>query len=258
MRVTILGCGSSGGVPAVGLGWGRCRPDNPRNRRLRPSILVQESSTNLLVDTSPDLRQQLLNADVRRLDAVLYTHAHADHLHGIDDLRGINRAMQSAIPAYADAPTWQGIRARFAYALDPLKPDATIIYKPTLAQHEIKAGETLTIAGIPVQAFDQNHGYSRTLGFRFGPIAYSTDLVDLPEEAFEALAGVRTWIIGVLSETPHPTHAHVEKALGWIKRVGPTRAVLTHLSPDLDYDELMKQVPKGVEAAYDGMALEEG
>lgn len=257
MRLTVLGSGSSGGVPQVGLGWGRCRPDNPKNRRLRPSVLVQHGGASLLVDTSPDLREQLLNANVRRLDAVLYTHAHADHLHGIDDLRGINRAMKAAIPAYADASTWAGIRTRFAYALDPLRSGATIIYKPTLEAHEIAPGDTLTIAGIPVQAFDQNHGYSRTLGFRFGPIAYSTDLVELPEEAYGALAGVRTWVIGVLSDVPHPTHAHVAKALRWIERVGPRRAVLAHLSPDLDYDDVMGQVPAGVEVAYDGMVLEE-
>ena len=235
MRVTILGAGASSGTPAVGIGWGRCDPQNPRNRRTRASILVEEGTTRLLVDTSPDLRQQLLRTEVDRLDAVLFTHAHADHLHGIDDLRGVNRAMNMPIPAYLDERTLEGVRSRFGYVLAPLPEGVDTYYKPTLEPHIIAPGDNFTIGEIPVTAFEQDHGYSKTIGFRFGDIAYSTDVVDLDENAFAALAGVSTWIIGTLTDVPHHTHAHVGKALGWIERAGPRRAVLTHLGLDLDY-----------------------
>lgn len=256
MKVTILGSGSSSGTPSVGLGWGKCDPTNPLNRRLRPSILVEEGEGRLLVDTSPDLRQQLLNAEVDRLDAVLYTHGHADHLHGIDDLRALNRAMNRPLAAYADARTWEGIRRRFVYVLEPLREDATMYYKPTLVPHEIQAGVPFRVGGIEVIPFDQDHGYSRTLGFRFGPVGYSTDLVEMTEEGFEALAGVAVWVLGVFSDDPHPTHVHVDKALEWIARVRPQRTVLTHLSPALDYAALKATLPEGVEPAYDGLVVE--
>ncbi len=256
MRVTILGCGHSGGTPMVGAGWGDCDPENPRNRRLRPSILVENAKTTVLVDTSPDLRQQLLDSGVERLDAVLYTHAHADHLHGIDDLRAINRAMNRALDAYADAATWETIRKRFSYVVRPLPEGADFFYKPTLIAHEFKGGDSFRVGDIDVATFEQDHGHIRTQGFRFGPIAYSTDVLELPEYAFDVLAGVEAWIIGTLVDEPHPTHAHVDKALAWIERVKPKRAVLTHLSERLDYDTLRARLPDGVEPAYDGMVVE--
>jgi phosphoribosyl 1,2-cyclic phosphate phosphodiesterase len=256
MRVTILGAGGSSGTPAIGGDWGRCDPANPRNRRTRPSILVEEGSTRLLIDTSPDLRAQLLAAGVSRLTAVLYTHAHADHLHGIDDLRGVNRAMAAPLPIYASRHTLSEIRRRFGYVLEPLEAGATIYYRPCLIPHEIADGSRFTVGGIEVCAFDQDHGFSRTLGFRFGDVAYSTDLMDLPEPAFAVLAGVRLWIIGVFTDQPHASHAHVEKALSWITRVGPERAVLSHLGNPLDYDRLCRELPAHVRPAYDGMTLE--
>lgn len=255
MRVTILGSGSSGGVPTLGLGWGACDPLNPRNRRLRPSILVEEGRTVVLVDTSPDLRQQLLGAAVTRLDGVLFTHGHADHLHGIDDLRGINRSMNRPIECYADEETLATIRERFGYVLEPLKDGFEFYYKPTLDIRRIGPGDRFRVGEIPVLVFDQDHGYSRTLGFRFGPVAYSTDLCDLTEESFAALRGVEVWIVGTLTDRPHPTHVHVDKALGWIRRVRPRRAVLHHLGPDLDYDALSRRLPAGVEVAYDGCVV---
>ena len=255
MRVTVLGCGHSGGTPLVGKGWGACEPDNPRNRRLRPSILVQEAGTLILVDTSPDLRQQLLDSGTERLDAVLYTHAHGDHLHGIDDLRAINRAMNLPIDTYADAATWEVISTRFAYVIDVPAEVADLYYKPALTVHEIAPGDAFDIGGVHITAFDQDHGYMRTIGYRLGAVAYSTDVVELPESAFEALAGVEVWIIGVLVDEPHPTHAHVDKALDWIGRVGPKRAILTHLGPGLDYGVLRERLPAGVVPAYDGMVI---
>lgn len=256
MKVTILGSGSSSGTPALSEGWGACDPENPRNRRLRPSLLIENGATTVLVDTSPDLRQQLLNAGTNRLDAILYTHCHADHLHGIDDLRGVNKAMNAPLRVFADAQTRDHIHQRFQYVTTPLDPGADFYYKPVLDITEISPGESFSVGGMEIRAFDQDHGYMHTLGYRMGDFAYSTDLLGLPEESFRALEGVQTWIVGVFSWQPHQTHAHVDLALEWIERVKPARAVLTHLGPTIDYAELSAYVPEGVEAAYDGMEIE--
>ncbi len=207
------------------------------------------------MDTSPDLRQQLLTAGIKRLDAVLLTHGHADHLHGIDDLRGVNKAMNSPLDVYADNDTLKLIKTRFEYTTTPLAPEADIYYKPVLDIHKIAPGDVFSVGSLEISVFDQDHGYSRTLGYRFGPIGYSTDLLELPDASFEALEGVKTWIIGVFSWKPHQTHAHVEKALDWIKRLKPALAVLTHLGPTIDYADLNAKLPDGVEAAYDGMVI---
>jgi len=256
MKVTILGCGSATGTPAVGRGWGDLDPKNPKNSRLRPSILVENGNTCILVDTSPDLRRQLLNAEVDRLDAVLYTHYHADHLHGIDDLRQINRSMNAAIDMYADVDTMDSIKQRFGYVLEPLSDGATSYFKPTLNPHTLHDGDKLTIGDVDIEVFVQDHGYCKTLGFRFGPIAYSTDVVEMPEKAFDILDGVDTWIVGALIDQPHSTHAHVDKALNWMERVGPRRGVLTHMGFGFDYEVLKSRLPDHVEPAFDGMILE--
>lgn len=256
IRVTILGSGSSSGTPAVDWGWGRCDPDNIKNRRTRPSILVESGTTRILVDSTPDLREQLLAARVRELDAVVYTHAHADHLHGIDDLRAINRAMNAPLDTYADGKTLEVLRTRFGYVLEPLDEGARFYYKPTLTPHEIADGELFSIGDIEIAAFSQDHGFSTTLGFRFGSVAYTTDVVELSEEAFERLEGIDLWIIGTLVDHPHPTHCDVDKALAWVDRIKPKRAVLTHLGGDLDHASLAARLPAGVEPAYDGMHLE--
>ena len=229
--------------------------------RSRPSILVEDGETRLLVDTSPDLRQQMLdakilNAGVAKLSAVLFTHAHADHLHGIDDLRAVNRAIGAPLPFYADRTTLDVIAQRFSYVLTPLDGSGKNFYKPVLIPHELAAGGAVTIGDVAVSAVDQDHGFSRTLGFRFGPVAYCTDVVNMPEESFAALAGIRLWIIGTMVAYPHPTHCDVPKALAWIERLRPEHAVLTHLGPELDYAELAAQLPAGVEPAYDGMVIE--
>lgn len=255
MQVTFLGTGGSSGTPAVDRGWGACDPENPKNRRLRPSILVQNDDTTILVDTSPDLRQQLLEANVRSLDAVLYTHDHADHLHGIDDLRPVNRAMNAPLDVFADSDTLAAISERFGYVFEPLDPSATVYYKPTLMPHTLSGGETFTVGSLDITAFRQDHGYGSTLGFRFGDLAYSTDVVDLPEDSFACLEGVKTWIIGTLVDEPHPTHAHVDKALGWIERVGAEQGYLTHISPSLDHGWLENRLPDHVRPAYDGLVI---
>jgi len=256
-RITIMGAGSSGGVPVAGLGWGRCDPGNPLNRRSRPSILVDVAERRFLIDTSPDLRNQLLAAGVTHLDGVIYTHGHADHLHGIDDLRGINRAMNAPIPAYMDQSTLTHVENSFAYVLAPLPERANGYYfKPALQPHLIIPGQPFDAAGVRFETFDQDHGFSRTVGFRVGNFGYSTDLVRLPEHGFDVLAGIHTWIIGVFTDGEHRTHVNVNTALAWIERVKPARAILTHLGPDLDYENLCRTLPAHVEPAYDGMTVE--
>jgi phosphoribosyl 1,2-cyclic phosphate phosphodiesterase len=253
MKVTMLGCGGSGGVPQVGNRWGACDPANPKNRRRRSSILVETDSRRLLVDTSPDLREQLLDAGVDRLDAVIYTHAHADHLHGIDDLRGVNRVMQEPIPVFADRKTLDTIGERFGYVFRPIAP-GEIYYKPTLAPHEIDG--PFQAAGVEVVPFAQDHGFSTTLGFRFGAFAYSTDVVELDDAAFAALSGVECWIVDCLRHEPHPTHSHLDKTLAWVERVGCARAILTHMDPGFDYEALRRVLPGRVEPGFDGLTVE--
>ena len=253
MRVTVLGCGASTGVPTIGPNWGRCDPTDPRNRRRRVSVLVEVSSTTILVDTSPDLREQLIDARVSRLDAVVITHAHADHLHGIDDLRSVNRLMRNAIPLYAGAETLAEIGRRFGYVLEPVEEPGRY-YKPTLVPHEITG--PFEIAGTPIVPFAQDHGFSTTLGLRIGGFAYSTDVTELDDNAFATLEGIELWIVDCLRRLPHPTHSHLAKTLSWIDRVGPGRAVLTHMDQSLDYRELSAELPSGVEPGRDGLVIE--
>ena len=254
MRVRILGCGGSGGVPLIGNDWGVCDPKNPKNNRLRASILVEDRETALLVDTSPDLRAQLLGAGTERLDGVLFTHAHADHVHGIDDLRSVNRRMQAWLPIYADRETLAAIEARFGYVLEKI-PEAHGFFKPCLTPNLING--PFRVGNIDILPFEQDHGFGRTsLGFRFGPIAYSTDVVGLSEAAFESLRGVRLWIVDCLRDRSHPTHSHLAQTLDWIKRVAPERAVLTHMNQEVDYETLARSLPDGVEPAFDGMVLD--
>lgn len=255
MRVTILGCGGAAGVPTISGGWGACDPANPRNRRLRSSILVEEGGTRILVDTTPDLRQQLLAADVRSVDALIYTHDHADHLHGIDDLREINRTTRKWLPVWGDAATLQTAMERFPYAFQPLEKMDECIYRPLLEAHEIQG--PFSIGEIEVIPFDQDHGYCRTLGLRFGSFAYSTDVVGLPEASFAALEGVETWVIGCLVDYEHPTHAHIGKALEWIERIRPKRAFITHMGSRLDYEAVRRAVPAHVTPAHDGLVIED-
>ena len=253
MKVTVLGCGASWGVPAIGPDWGRCDPADPRNRRRRCSVLVESRGSVLLIDTSPDLREQLIDARVRQVDAVLLTHAHADHLHGIDDLRMVNRSMKQPIPVYANDATLEELSRRFGYVLRPVGPEGRF-YKPTLEEQEITG--PFCAADIPIVPFEQDHGFSTTLGFRIGPFGYSTDVTELDDAAFAALAGVELWIVDCLRREPHPTHSHLAKTLDWIARVRPRRAVLTHMDQNFDYRELSAELPEGIEPGYDGLVIE--
>jgi phosphoribosyl 1,2-cyclic phosphate phosphodiesterase len=253
MRVTVLGCGPSTGVPVIGGSWGRCDPNDPRNRRRRVSVLVEVGAVTILIDTSPDLREQLLDAGVSWIDAVVMTHAHADHLHGIDDLRSVNRLMGSAIPLYADARTLAEIESRFGYVFKPVEPPGHF-YKPTVVPHEI-AGP-FKIGGVSILPFAQDHGFSTTLGLRIGGFAYSTDVTELDDKAFAALEGIELWVVDCLRREPHPTHSHLAKTLSWIARVRPRRAVLTHMDQSLDYRELCLELPNGIEPGSDGLVIE--
>lgn len=259
VKATFLGSGPSSGVPGIGIGWGDCDPQNPKNRRSRQSILVETGGQRILVDTSPDMRQQFLDNGVPTVDAVLYTHAHADHLHGIDDLRGVNKANGKPLPVFADPEAFGQIQERFSYATKPLGPDEPKFFvRPVLDVTVFEPGSTLDVLGVSIGTFWQDHGYSRTVGFRFGDLAYSTDVIGLDDRAFEVLDGIDVWIIGVFSWKPHWTHAHVDLALEWIERVKPRRAILTHLGAAIDHAKLTAYLPDGVEAAFDGLTVETG
>lgn len=260
---TILGCGSSGGVPRVGGNWGNCDPQNPKNRRRRCALLLQSTyeeggpSTNVLIDTGCDIREQLLDAGISSLDAVFYTHEHADHCHGIDDLRVLALNDRKRVEVFASKPTFARIQSAFGYCFTapPGSP-----YPPILNANEMEAGETVTIKGegppICVTAFDQVHGNIHSLGFRIGNLAYSCDVSDIPKSEYKALKGLDYWIIDALRYTPHPSHFSLDDALKWVAQMQPKRAVLTNMHIDLDYQTVSDETPQNVEPAYDGMQIE--
>ncbi len=259
LEVTILGCGSSGGVPRADGDWGACDPDEPRNRRTRCGLLLRRkgegAETTVLVDTSPDLREQVIAARVKRIDGILYTHDHADQVHGIDDVRAFFLRQRARIPAWMDRATHDALTTRFRYIFENTGGYPAILDSVSLPPY----GEAFAVEGpsgpVPVNTFDQEHGHIRCVGYRFGPVAYSPDVNGLPDSAFEALAGVDTWIVDALRHTPHPTHAHLERTLDWIARIRPRRAILTNMHIDMDYRMLRSALPDGVEPAYDGMTL---
>jgi phosphoribosyl 1,2-cyclic phosphate phosphodiesterase len=262
LEVVILGSGSSGGVPRADGHWGACDPSNPLNRRSRCSLLVRrrsdegpERQTTVVVDASPEFRLQAAAAGVKRLDGLLMTHDHADQAHGIDDIRAFALRQRARIACWMDTATRESLLRRFGYIF------VGEGYYPAIADlHDLPPhGHAWRVEGpsgpIPVTTFDQDHGGVRSVGYRFGNLAYSSDVVDLPEHVFRQLEGLDVWIVDALRYAPHPTHAHVERALEWIARARPKRAILTNLHIDLDYDELTGRLPPGVEAAYDGLAI---
>jgi phosphoribosyl 1,2-cyclic phosphate phosphodiesterase len=257
---TILGCGSSGGVPRVGYGWGACDPHEPRNRRRRCSLLVERhgpgGTTTVLVDTGPDLRMQLLDAGVQWVDGVLYTHEHADHTHGIDDLRVLAIYKRRLVDVYAEERTARLLRLRFGYCFET-PPGSQ--YPPILTLHGLEPGKPVIIegAGGPVRAlpFLQRHGDIDSLGFRFEGLAYTSDANGLPEESLAALEDLDVWILDALRPAPHPSHWSVEEAVGWAERIKPRRAILTNMHTDLDYRTLAEDLPPGIEPAHDGLRI---
>ncbi|WP_300550202.1 MBL fold metallo-hydrolase [Roseovarius sp.] len=258
MRFTILGCGSSGGVPRLGGHWGDCDPQNPKNTRRRCSMLIEREDeggvTRVLIDSSPDLRAQLLEAGVGALDAVVYTHSHADHVHGIDDLRMIVFNMRQRLPVWADGDTQNALYARFGYAFT--QPDDSP-YPPILDMYTIDG--TFEIAGaggaVTLQPFRVNHGSIDALGFRVGDFAYLPDVAAIPEDVWPVLEGLDCWVLDALRRTPHPTHAHLAQSLDWIERAAPRRGILTNMHIDMDYETLTGELPDHITPAYDGMTI---
>jgi phosphoribosyl 1,2-cyclic phosphate phosphodiesterase len=259
LTITILGCGASGGVPQIGGAdgrgwWGACDPADPRNRRTRSSITIEGAGAGrLLVDTGPDLRAQLLACGVPSVDAVLYTHDHADHVTGLDEIRILNRLVGRPIEAFGMERTLSIIRQRFDYAFLP--STAPHFFRPAVEPIRLEAGETRAMAGHRVETFLQDHAVMDTLGLRIGAFAYSTDLVRLPAESLARLHGLDTWVVGCFQRRPHKVHANLDQVLEWVDMLKPRRTVLTHMGPDLDHGWLLANLPAGVEPGHDGMVL---
>jgi phosphoribosyl 1,2-cyclic phosphate phosphodiesterase len=255
MRVTVLGCGTSSGVPVIGCRCAVCTSGEPRNRRRRCAILIEDGGTTVLVDTPPELREQLLEAGVDRLDALIYTHAHADHVNGLDDLRAVNTLIDRPLDTFGDAAVLGRIRERFGYAFLPPEPEKGW-WRPALTPVAIEG--PFAVGELTIHPFEQHHGRLPSWGFRTGAFAYSPDVKELPEQALAELRGVEVWLVDCLRERPHPTHAHLEQTLAWVGQIKPRLAILTHMNHELDYYELEKRLPAGVEPAYDGMVLRIG
>ena len=231
LKVTILGCGGAGGVPTVAKGWGACDPNNPRNNRRRASLLIETEKTRVLVDASPDLRTQCLDAGVRTLDAVVFTHGHADHTIGLDELREINRALGGPLDIWADVETMKELETRFGYAFEGIASGQPI-YRPWLIPNIIDAPMPFRVKDVEITPFLQDHGVMDTLGFRIGDFAYSTDLMALPAAAKAALQDLDLWIVGALTnDQAHQTHDSLDVALDWIAELKPKRAIITHMGP---------------------------
>ncbi|MFA6154723.1 MBL fold metallo-hydrolase [Mesorhizobium sp.] len=262
LRVTILGCGSSPGVPRITGDWGNCDPHNPKNRRMRASVLIERIASNgarttVVIDTGPDFRQQMLMASVRRIDAVVYTHPHADHIHGIDDLRGFVLDQRHRINVHADEPTMARLRQAFGYCFET---PAASSYPPIVNPHIISHARPVVIEGeggaLALEPLPQVHGDIISLGFRIGGLAYCPDISDFPETTADRLRGLDVLIIDALQYRTHPSHLSLGQALGWIEQLAPNHAVLTHMHVPLDYATVMTETPAKVEPAYDGMIIE--
>lgn len=250
MKITILGCGSSSGVPHIGQPY----PANLKNIRLRASIHIEGERTGILVDTSPDLRQQALANNIKKVDAVLYTHTHADHLHGIDDIKSFNFIKQGQIPAYGDVKALEEITSRFAYCFREPKPEYGW-YRPALIANKIEMRQEFKIGEFKILPFLQLHGPVHSVGYRIKNFIYSTDVKSFPSESEECLYGADIWIIDCLRREVAPTHSHLEQTLKWIEKFKPKQAYLTHMSAHLDYDQLKSELPNNVEPAYDGLVI---
>jgi phosphoribosyl 1,2-cyclic phosphate phosphodiesterase len=259
LTFTILGCGSSGGVPRADGNWGDCDPAEPKNRRMRCALLVRrgvgEAATTVMIDTSPDFRVQCQAAHVTHLDAVLYTHDHADQTHGIDDVRAFFLHRRQRIPAWMDQATQDSLLRRFGYIFEATGGYPAIMDPCLIPPH----GHVWSIDGpggeIPVTTFDLEHGEVRSVGYRIGDVAYTPDVGIIPDSSFDALRNLDLWIVDALRWTTHPSHAHVEQTLEWIKRVQPRRAVLTNMHIDIDYNDISVKIPANVIAAFDGLTI---
>jgi phosphoribosyl 1,2-cyclic phosphate phosphodiesterase len=253
LKLTVLGCGTSSGVPRIGPDWGACDPNEPRNRRTRASILVESATTRILVDTGPDLREQLIAANVSHIDAVLWTHDHADHCHGIDDLRQLAQSRREPVKGYAKRQTLRALQKRFAYAFEGRE------FYPQVIAPNLLPDSSCTIGDIQLSSVDQPHGDIYSIGFRFehagSSIGYSTDFHEVTREMIDVFTAVDVWVVDALRERPHPTHAHLALTLDGIAQARPGRAILTHMDSSMDYRPLAQKLPAGVEPGYDGMVV---
>ena len=260
LKITLLGTGGSGGVPLLGGvdgtgDWGDCDPSEPRNNRTRTSCVVEgEGGQRLLIDAGPDLRAQLLANRISKVHALVLTHAHADHIMGIDDLRQVNRNIGATLDAYGTKMTLLKTEDRFDYAFRPATPP--MFYRPALEPRRVEYDQTFEAAGMAVTVFRQDHGVMDSLGVRIGNFAYSTDVVLIPEESMPQLQGLDTWVVGCFQHGPHKVHANLPQVLEWVERLKPRRTVLTHMGPAMDYQSLRRMLPPGIEPGYDGMVLE--
>ena len=250
MKITVLGSGSSGGVPLIGNYWGECDPKNKKNYRTRVSVLVQNNNKNILIDTSPDLRDQSLKNNIKEIDAVCWTHAHADHANGIDDLRQFLWKKKESLPVYASNETFKSLKNRFDYIFDKKNS----YFQPPLNINIIKTG-CINILDQRAYAFEQNHGKEKTFGFRFENFVYSTDVKSFPKKSEKYLKDIDLWIVDCVRFEPHYSHSHFEQTISWIKKYKPKQALLTHLGAWLDYDKLKKMCPNNVLPAYDGQVI---
>ncbi len=252
MKITILGSGTSSGVPRIGNDWGACDPTEPRNRRTRASAIVEHDGTRILIDTSPDMREQLLAADVATLDAVIWTHDHADHCHGIDDLRQVFHAMGEPVRGFARGPTLAALEARFTYAFQGRDG-----YPPTIRAAALP--DRLDIGGITIRVVDQPHGNIMAAGLRFEAaavaIGYATDFSHMTEDMASLYQGLDIWVVDALRRWPHPTHPELSAVLGWVEALKPGRTALMHMDHSMDYRTLCAELPRGVEPGYDGLVL---
>lgn len=260
LTITILGCGGSSGVPLIGGTdgrgvWGDCDPEEPRNRRTRSSIVVQApDGRRLLVDTGPDMRNQLLANAIPYADAIFYTHGHADHIAGLDDVRPFNWALERAIEIFGTEETLGEIRRRFDYAFQPWTMASA--FRPGVAPHPIRPGRRIDILGLALDVFTQSHGRVSSLGFRCGGFAYCTDVVELADETLNLLENVECWMVDCLQIQPHSAHAWLDRVLEWREKIQPRRTILTHLGPYMDWATMLRILPDGVEAAFDGMRFQ--
>jgi phosphoribosyl 1,2-cyclic phosphate phosphodiesterase len=262
MKVTLLGTGGSGGVPLLGGpdeggDWGDCDPTEPRNRRSRTSAVIEGADgQRLLIDAGPDLRAQLLACRIAAVQALVLTHAHADHIMGIDDIRGINRRIGATLDTYGTKTTLLKAEDRFDYAFRPATPP--LFFRPALEPRRVEYDQRFHAAGMEITVFRQDHGVMDSLGLRIGDFAYSTDVVMFPEESLPHLQGLDTWVVGCFQLAPHKVHANLDQVLAWVARLRPRRTVLTHMGPAMDYQHLRRILPPGIEPGYDGMVLESG
>ncbi len=260
MKITFLGCGGSGGVPLVGGDegqgeWGVCDPCEIKNQRTRSSIVIElENNKRILIDSGPDIRTQLLREKIGRVDAVIYSHAHADHIAGLDELRSINRVLGKPLPIYATEDTLVELKSRFAYAFKPWITQP-YFFCPVLKSYQINYFDNFFVENQLIKTFEQIHGFSKSMGIRCGNMAYCTDVVHIPEKGLEILFDLDVFIVGCFQRTEHPAHAWIDKVLEWKKIIKPKRIILTHMGPDMDWHWLKENLPKDMEVAYDGLSL---